>query len=224
MCAVEESPYTCRFDTTTLATASTASGPSPQTTPATPPPPPPPLFGPWTTRWARSPWRIRGAYLTGTVALQAAANSTAGITNVRLQTAPAGTTTWTPPSRHDRHPAAHLHLNSTAVADGLYDVRAILLESTGKGTISATVSGRRVDNSPLRAADIQATNGGGLLGRVDAGDIISFSYSQQVNLATVTPGWNGAALPVTVRLRDGNLLGQGNALLTPWTSSGPAAP
>ncbi|MEO3940728.1 hypothetical protein V3C41_06550 [Paenarthrobacter nicotinovorans] len=40
---------------------------------------------------------------------------------------------------------------------------------------------------------------------------MSFVYSQQVNLASVTPGWSGAALPVTVRLRDGNLAGLGNS-------------
>lgn len=92
----------------------------------------------------------------------------------------------------------------------MYDVRAVLLDATGKETISATVSNRRVDNSPLRAADIQSTNGSGIAGRVDAGDTLNFSYSQQVNLASVTPGWNGAPVPVTIRLRDGNLLARGS--------------
>ncbi|KQR03541.1 signal peptidase I [Arthrobacter sp. Leaf141] len=212
MCAVEESPHTCRFDTTKLANGqysfraiATDDAGNTATTSAT-------SLRTVDNTVGSVSMEDPGAYLTGTVALQAAANSTAGITNVRLQTAPAGTTTWTTRCTVGTAPYS-CAWNSTAVADGLYDVRAILLESTGKETISATVSGRRVDNSPLRAADIQATNGG-VLGRVDAGDTISFSYSQQVNLATVTPGWNGAALPVTVRLRDGNLLGQGNAVDT----------
>jgi hypothetical protein len=72
------------------------------------------------------------------------------------------------------------------------------------------VAGRRVDNSPLRGYDVQALNGTGVAGKLDAGDTLSFTYSQQVNLASVTPGWTGAALPVTVRVRDGQLLGLGN--------------
>ncbi|RAX44168.1 hypothetical protein DQ354_16460 [Arthrobacter sp. AQ5-06] len=100
--------------------------------------------------------------------------------------------------------------DSRTVADGQYYFRAILTDGTGKETISATVTARRVDNSPLRGADIQAGNATGIPGRLDAGDTLSFTYSQQINLVSVTPGWTGAALPVTVRLRDGNILGLGN--------------
>ncbi len=122
---------------------------------------------------------------------------------------PAGTATWATRCTVSTAPFA-CAWNTAAAADGLYDVRAVLLDATGKETISATVSNRRVDNSPLRAADIQSTNGSGIAGRVDAGDTLNFSYSQQVNLASVTPGWNGAPVPVTIRLRDGNLLARGS--------------
>lgn len=50
-----------------------------------------------------------------------------------------------------------------------------------------------MDNSPLRAADIQAANGAGAQGTFDAGDTLSFTYSQQVSLASVTR--DGPALP-----------------------------
>ncbi|MDJ0318952.1 signal peptidase I [Pseudarthrobacter sp. PS3-L1] len=209
MCTVEEEPYTCRFDTTTLAygtysfraVATDAAGNS-STSAAT-------SYRTVDNTVASVSVDDPGAFLTGTITLRAAANSTAGITNVRIQTAPAGTTTWTTRCTVNTAPF-DCPWNTASVADGLYDVRAILLDTKGKETISATVANRRVDNSPLRAADIQAANGSGVLGRIDAGDTLNFSYSQPVNLASVTPGWNGATLPVTVRLRDGNLLGQGN--------------
>ncbi|MHA7243984.1 Ig-like domain-containing protein [Paeniglutamicibacter antarcticus] len=208
MCTLEDEPYSCRFNTTTMAygtysfravatdeagNTSISSATSYRTVDNT-----------VSTISVQDP----GSYLSGTVTLRADANSTAGISNVRIQTAPAGTTTWTTRCTVNTSPST-CPWSTTGVTDGLYDVRAVLLDSAGKETVSATVSNRRVDNSPLRAADIQSINGSGIAGRVDAGDTLSFSYSQQVNLASVTPGWNGAPIPVTVRLRDGKLLSQG---------------
>ncbi|MBT2555272.1 hypothetical protein [Arthrobacter sp. ISL-5] len=39
---------------------------------------------------------------------------------------------------------------------------------------------------------------------------MNFTYSQQVNTATVSPGWTGAPLTDTLRRQDGNLLSLGN--------------
>lgn len=210
MCTVEEEPYSCRFDTTALAygtysfrAVATDEAGNSSVSSAT-------SYRTVDNTVASISVEDPGAYLTGTVMLRATGNSTAGITNLRIQTAPTGTTTWTTRCTVNTAPFA-CAWNTAAVADGLYDVRAILLDKTGKETISATVASRRVDNSPLRAADIQSVNGPGVAGRVDAGDALSFSYSQQINLTSVTPGWTGAALPVTVRLRDGNWLGLGNS-------------
>ncbi len=208
VCTVTESPYSCRFDTTAVADAGysfrsisvDAAGNS--TTSAT-------LSRTVDNTVASVSLDDPGAYLTGTVPLTAAANSTAGVASVRIQVAPAGTTTWSTLCSVAAAPFG-CSWNTTSYTDGTYDLRAILTDRNGKETISATVAARRVDNSPLRAADIRTTNGGAIQGRLETGDSMSFVYSQQVNPATVTPGWAGAALPVTVRLRDGNLLGLGN--------------
>ncbi len=210
LCTVAVPPYSCRFDTTALANAS-YSFRAVATDEA----------GISTTSAAVTNRVVDntvssvsvedpGAYLTGNATLTAAANSTAGVGSVRIQTAPAGTAAWTTRCTLAAAPFSCVW-DTRTVADGQYDFRAILTDGTGKETISATVAGRRVDNSPLRGADIQAANGTGIPGRMDAGDTLSFTYSQQVNLASVTPGWTGAALPVTLRLRDGNLLGTGNS-------------
>jgi hypothetical protein len=151
-----------------------------------------------------------GAYLTGTVQLTANAASTSGIGSVRIQHAPAGTTTWSTLCTFTATPYS-CTWNTAAVADGLYDFRAVLIDGAGKETISAVVDSRRVDNSPLRGADIQTVNGSATAGKMEAGDTMTFTYSEQINLATVTPGWTGAALPVSLRVQDGNLLGPGNA-------------
>ncbi|QIK75805.1 Ig-like domain-containing protein [Nocardioides piscis] len=150
-----------------------------------------------------------GAFLSGTVDLTAAANSSAGVTSVRIQRATSGTTTWTDVCTDSTSPYT-CSWNTTTVTDGLYDFRAILVDGSGKVTTSATVAARRVDNSPLRGMDVQSANGGATAGKLENGDTVTFTYTDQVNPATVTPGWTGAATAVTLRVRDGNLLGLGN--------------
>ncbi|PNI10497.1 signal peptidase I [Arthrobacter sp. AFG7.2] len=210
LCTVEESPYSCRFDTTTIANgtysfravATDEAGNSAVSTVA--------ASRTVDNTVASVSVEDPGAYLTGTVALKAAANSTAGIAKVEIQTAPAGAATWTTRCTLAAAPFS-CTWDTTAAADGLYDFRAVLTDAAGRVTVSATVSSRRVDNSPLRGVDIQADNRSGVAGKLDAGDVLAFTYSQPIDPASVVPGWTGAALPVTVRLRDGNLLGLGNS-------------
>ncbi|WP_148575210.1 Ig-like domain-containing protein [Nocardioides caldifontis] len=150
-----------------------------------------------------------GSNLRGTVTVAANASSTAGVTSVRLQQAATGTTGWVDICADTTAPYS-CTWDTTGVADGGYDLRAVLVDGAGKSTSSTVVTNRRVDNSPLRALGVQTANGGGTPGRLDAGDTVTFTYSGQVDLASITPSWNGAALPVTVRVRDGLLLGTGS--------------
>lgn len=147
-----------------------------------------------------------GAWLSGTVTLAATANSTAGVKSVRIQRAPNGSGMWTDVCTLTVTPY-QCAWNTTTVLDGLYDFRAILLDGANLTTTSAVVSARRVDNTALRGYDVQTANGGATVGRLEPSDTMTFTYTDQVNLGTVSSGWTGSALPVTVRLRDGGLLG-----------------
>ncbi|MEW1952846.1 Ig-like domain-containing protein [Terrabacter sp. NPDC080008] len=147
-----------------------------------------------------------GAYLSGSATLNATASSTAGITSVRIDYAPTGTTSWAPVCTDTTAPYA-CSWDTTKVADGLYDLRAVLVDGKGSTTTSATVSARRIDNSPVRGYDVQTVSGGATAGKLDSGDVLRLTYSQQVDLTTITPGWTGSSLPVTLRLRDGAVLG-----------------
>jgi chitinase len=147
-----------------------------------------------------------GAFLSGTVTLLADAASAAGVTSVRIQRAAAGTTTWQDVCTDTTAPYS-CGWDTTTVADGPYDLRAVLLDGTGAETVSSVVAGRQVDNSPLRSVDVQTVNGEGTPGRPDAGDVISLTYNDLAALGTITPGWSGGPVPVTVRLRDGNAPG-----------------
>ena len=208
-CTVEDDPYTCRFDTTALANgtysfrAVATDAVGFVTTSA--------VVGNRTVDNTVSSVSMEntGAVLTGTVTLAASASSTAGIASVRIDRAPSGTTSWTTVCTDQTAPYS-CTWNTTTVADGSYDFRAVLVDGRGVTTTSATMSSRRVDNSPLRGYDVQAVNGGGTVGRLDAGDVIRLTYSDQVRLDSISPGWTGAAVPVTVRVRDGLLLGLGS--------------
>ena len=150
-----------------------------------------------------------GAFLSGTVTVTAQANSTAGVASVRLQRATSGTSTWTDLCTSTTAPYS-CSWDTRSVANGSYDLRAILVDGHGATTTSAVVSARKVDNSTLRAVDVQGSNGEGTVGRLDAGDSITLTYSESVAPANITAGWTGTALPVSLRLRDGNLVGGGN--------------
>ncbi|GAA4084777.1 Ig-like domain-containing protein [Nocardioides kongjuensis] len=147
-----------------------------------------------------------GAFLSGRATITAQASSTSGIASVRIQYAVGGTTSWTDLCTATATPYA-CTWDTTTVPNGSYDLRAVLTDGRGATSTSAVVSGRKVDNSRLRAVDVQTANGDGTAGHVDAGDTLTLTYGDVVAPGSITAGWTGTALPVTVRLRDGNLLG-----------------
>ncbi|HEX5859359.1 MAG TPA: Ig-like domain-containing protein [Microbacterium sp.] len=207
-CAMTVSPYSCRFSTTSLSTGTYAFRAVATDTVGL-------------TSTSASISRLvdnsvasvamedPGAYLSGTATLTASANSTAGVSSVAIQFAPRGTTSWTTVCTTVTSPYA-CTWDTKAVADGSYDFRAILTDPTGKQTISASVTARNIDNRAVRGVDVQTANGGATAGRLDAGDTIAFTYSTQMSPGSISAGWNGTAIPVNVRLRDGAPLGTGS--------------
>lgn len=208
LCTLSVDPYTCRYDTTRLtdgvyAFRSFATDQAGNTTAST-------AVSSRTVDNTVSSVSMEdpGAYLSGTVTLTATAASTAGVTSVRIDRAPSGTTTWTTICTDTSAPYT-CSLVTTTLADGLYDFRATLVDGSGKTTVSATLSARRIDNTPLKAYDVQAVNGGARAGRLDAGDKLTFTYTDQVAPASVMAGWTGTSTAVTLRLRDGNAVTAG---------------
>ncbi len=163
-----------------------------------------------------------GATVRGSaVGLAAAASSNRGVTSVRLEVKPTSGATWAAVCTTAAAPYACTWNTSAIVADS-YDVRAVLLDGSGATTVSATVT-VRVDNTVLRAVDVQTVNGG-LLRKPDAGDRLVLTYSARVNLATIKPGWTGAATTIAPVLRDRAATGSVNAsrdnLTLPTTNLG----
>jgi signal peptidase I len=205
ICSDTTAPYSCSLDTTTTAdgtytfrsVATDVAGSS--TTSAT-------IGGRIVDNsYATVTMVDPGDYIAGSLAFEAEAAASAGVRSVRFQYAPSGTTTWTDLCTEYSAPYT-CDVDTLDSADGPYDLRAIMLDWSGRSTTSAVVT-TRVDNNRIRAHDVQTTNGGSILGRLENRDSLTLTYSERVNLGGILTGWSGASTAVTVRLRDGALSG-----------------
>lgn len=205
ICVAQDVPYSCRFDTTALndgsydfravasdfAGNSTTSGVQKKVT----------INNSVASVSVDSP----GAYVSGTVTLNANANSSNGVASVAVQYAVHGSGSWTTVCTDSAAPYS-CPWSTSGLANGSYDLRAVLTDQKTIQTTSAVIS-TSVLNSTLRARDIQTVNGKGTPGKVDNGDQVVFGYTSLVGPGSLLAGWDGTATGVTVRLQDGQLLG-----------------
>lgn len=212
LCADATAPYSCRWDTTTeadglydlRAIASDAAGNTRTSALVT---------GRRVDNTKPSvTLEDPGEFIRGTTTLTATPSSPAGIKSITFQRAPAGTTTWTTICAPTAAPWT-CAWNTTTVTDGLYDLRAVMVTGTGATVVSATVASRRVDNTVVRGIDVQsAGRTGGTRGRFEAGDTLTLTWSEVLRPSTLVPGWDGTGTAaLSVRLRDGNLIGGSSA-------------
>ena len=116
-----------------------------------------------------------GANLRGTVTLTSTASDAgSGIASRVYAYSPAGAGTWT------TTPAA---FDTTAVTDGLYDLRVTVTDVAGNQTTSATVANRRVDNT-APSASLTAPADGSFV-----------SATVAVSASSSDPGGSGVSLP-----------------------------
>jgi hypothetical protein len=152
-----------------------------------------------------------GAYLRGTATITANASSVLGVSSVKIQRQAVGSATWVDLCTDSSSPYTCAWA-TTGVADGQYNLRAILTNTVLGTTTSATVGPIQVDNTPVRGYDVQGANGSGAkVGKIDAGDSLWVTYSRQIQPSSILGGWDGTARAVVVRVRDGNLLNLGGS-------------
>jgi hypothetical protein len=63
-----------------------------------------------------------------------------------------------------------------------------------------------VDATPPTGVDVQSANGGATAGTAEAGDTITYTYSEPVEPTSILAGWNGQLTTVVVRLTNGTLI------------------
>lgn len=96
--------------------------------------------------------------------------------------------------------SANLTANAS-LAEGAY---AYSITSTDANGNAGTQTGFTVtvDNTPPAGVDVDTVNGGLLAGTPDAGDRVVFTFSEQMDPATVRDSWTGTSANVTVRITD----------------------
>jgi chitinase len=159
-----------------------------------------------------------GTTVRGTaVRLTADASAVRGVASVRFEGRPAGSTTWAFLCSTTSAPYA-CTADSTAAAQGGFELRAVMTDQAGVAYPSAVVA-VTVDNTPPRASDVQATNGG-TLGRADAGDRVVLTFSDQITLGSIKPGWAGGSTSLSPTFYDKAATGSTNTLRDNLTLGG----
>ncbi len=89
-----------------------------------------------------------GSPVAGTIPVSAnASDALSDVRQVVFERSPAGAGTWTQIGGADTTAPYSVNWNTTLLADGLYDLRAIATDNAGNTTTSAVVASRRVDNT-----------------------------------------------------------------------------
>lgn len=142
-----------------------------------------------------------------TVAVSGAAGNAAGDdTTVTLNVYAGSTATGTPVvTRAVTRSGATWSTTLTGLGQGDYTVQATQSDSSDNTTTTPEVTFTVDTVAPTRVS-MSAANGTGTAGRLDAGDTITFTYSEPMLAGSILSGWSGSGA-ATVKVRFFNVSG-----------------
>jgi hypothetical protein len=134
----------------------------------------------------------------------AAGNATGDSTTVTVDLYTGTTATGTPSSTQSvTRSAATWTTTVTGLAAGTYTARATQTDTGGNTATTATTTFTIDTTAPTRVS-VSAANGTGTAGHLDAGDTITFAYSEPMLASSILAGWTGSsAATVNVRFFNG---------------------
>jgi hypothetical protein len=134
----------------------------------------------------------------------AAGNATGDSTTVTLDVYSGSAATGTPVlTRPVTRSAATWSTTVTTLGQGTYTAQATQADSAGN-TAKSTAHTFTIDTTAPTRVSIAAANGTGTAGHLDAGDTITFTYSEPMLASSILSGWSGAsAASVKVRFFNG---------------------
>lgn len=89
----------------------------------------------------------------------------------------------------------------SSLAEGPHAYSLTLTDAAGNGE-TETGFAVEVDNKAPTASDVQTTNHSTTVGLAQAGDAITYTYSEPPDPTSILSGWNGAATSVVVHLNN----------------------
>jgi hypothetical protein len=135
----------------------------------------------------------------------AAGNATGDATTVTVEVYAGAAVTGTPVlTRAVTRTAATWSTTFTGLAAGTYTARATQTD-TGANTATTAPSTFTIDTTAPTRVSVGAANGTGTPGHLDAGDTITFAYSEPMLASSILPGWSGTGA-ATVKVRFFNLI------------------
>jgi hypothetical protein len=142
---------------------------------------------------------------TTSVTLSGAAGSATGdATTVTLDVYSGTAATGTPVlTRAVTRIGAAWSTSVTTLGAGTYTAAATQTDAAGNTGTSGTRT-FTIDTTPPTRVSMSAVNGTGTAGRLDAGDVITFTYSEPMLASSILTGWSGtSAASVKVRFFNG---------------------
>jgi hypothetical protein len=150
-----------------------------------------------------------GAYVTtATPTLSGAAGTATGdLTTVTVRIYGGAAATGTPvQTRTATASGATWTTTATTLAEGQYTAQATQSDSVNTGTSAARTF--TVDTVKPTAKTVSTTNKPGTTaGHLDSGDVVTFTYSEAVDPASVLAAWDGASTSVKVRFTNAGTFG-----------------
>jgi hypothetical protein len=117
------------------------------------------------------------------------------VTSVAFERSVAGANTWVSICTDNATPYT-CSFNTAALADGSYDLRARAVDGAGNQTSS--VATRLIDNNTPSGTAVATGNGGTTAGLLEAGDWITFTWSEPMAPASILTGWTGTSQAIRV--------------------------
>jgi hypothetical protein len=140
-----------------------------------------------------------GSPIRNTASIAATATDPAGVASVKIERKLSAGSTWSTVCTDNTSPYS---CPLSSLTDGTYDFRATATDTVGHATTSTTITSRTLDSTAPSASDIQAVNGTGTVKKIDAGDVITFKFSEAMAPASILTGWTGSSTTVDVRIND----------------------
>jgi hypothetical protein len=130
-----------------------------------------------------------GSPLRATITLSATASDPSGVASVAIQRRAGSGGAWTAVCTATTTPY-WCSLNATALTDRADDFQAVATDAAGNGS-TGSVTNRVVDDTAPQPTDVTTVNGGAA-GKMDAEDLLRFSFSEAVQPSSVLSGWSGS--------------------------------
>jgi Bacterial Ig-like domain len=134
--------------------------------------------------------------ITGTAGTATGDSSTVSV-KIYSGTSTTGTPVQT--TSATRNASGAWSVNTSTLAQGTYTVQATQTDTAGNtGTSAANMF--TVDTTKPTAVRLVAANGGGgTAGKLNAGDTVTFTYSDAISPSSVLTGWDGSSTSVQIR-------------------------